>query len=155
MEAHRDYPTISIDQMQADKVASNLINEPQKYDVILTANSHGEIISDLAATLSGSLTIAPSYELDPTKVNPGIFEPIHGSFMQYAGKGIANPIGVLWAAAEMIKWLGDERAAEFLMNCVENVTQWGCRGRDIGGQSGTAEIANSILVEIDRMSSAS
>jgi isocitrate/isopropylmalate dehydrogenase len=112
---------------------------------------HADILTDLAAALSGSIGIAPSSNLDPTRQNPSMFEPIHGSAPDIAGKGIANPVGAFWSAAEMVRWLGEEQAADGLMEAVENVTERGIRTRDLGGSEGTDGVTDAVCREIEAL----
>src|SRR5690349_24384058 len=95
-------------------------------DTTLTCGQqHADILSDLAAALAGSIGIAPTSNLDPSRENPSMFEPIHGSAFDITGKGVANPVATFWTAAEMLAWLGEEDASNTLMECVENVTASG------------------------------
>lgn len=118
----------------------------------LETTVHGDIISDLAAALAGSIGIAPSSNLDPTRSCPSMFEPIHGSAPDIAGKGIANPIGALWSAAEMVGWLGkgdlDAVVAKF-MAAIENTTvDRKTRTTDIDGSATTQEVTDAVCRQI-------
>lgn len=137
--------------MLVDAMTVRMVLQPQSLDTIVATNLHADILSDLAAALSGSIGIAPSSNLDPTKQNPSMFEPIHGSAPDIAGKQIANPIGAIWSAAEMVKWLGDESSAELMMRSVENVTEWGVRTRDLGGTASTSDVTRAVCREIERL----
>ena len=150
MEIKREYPDVETDTILVDSMTARMISEPHAFDTIVATNLHADILSDLAAALSGSLGMAPSSNLDPTRQNPSMFEPIHGSAPDIAGKGIANPVGALWSAAEMVKWLGEVEAGEFLLSCVENVTQWGMRTRDLGGQHSCMEVTNAVVQDLER-----
>jgi isocitrate/isopropylmalate dehydrogenase len=152
MEIKREYPEIETDTILVDSMTARMISEPHAFDTIVATNLHADILSDLAAALSGSLGMAPSSNLDPTRQNPSMFEPIHGSAPDIAGKGIANPIGALWSAAEMVKWLGEVEAGEFLLSCVENITQWGVRTRDLGGNNSCMDVTNAVVQELERLS---
>lgn len=110
-EITKEYPDVETDKMLVDAMTVRMVLQPQSLDTIVATNLHADILSDLAAALSGSIGIAPSSNLDPTRENPSMFEPIHGSAPDIAGKGIANPIGAFWSAAEMVRWLGFEEAA--------------------------------------------
>ena len=115
---------------------------------------HADILSDLAAALAGSIGIAPSSNLDPTRENPSMFEPIHGSAPDIAGKGVANPIGAFWSAAEMVKWVGAGRldgAGDALMTAIEKVTGAGIKTRDLGGQNGTSEVTDAVCEELEKV----
>ena len=115
---------------------------------------HADILSDLAAALAGSIGIAPSSNLDPTRKNPSMFEPIHGSAPDIAGKGIANPIGAFWSAAEMVRWLGAgklDETADKLMLAIENVTGAGVKTKDLGGESNTEEVTEAVCRELEKV----
>jgi isocitrate/isopropylmalate dehydrogenase len=148
----KDYPDVTTERILVDAMVAKMVTHPESFDTIVATNLHADIISDLAAALSGSLGLAPSSNLDPTRQNPSMFEPIHGSAPDIAGKGIANPVGALWSAAEMVAWLGEKDAADYLMQAVETVLQWGYRTRDLGGVSGSADVTNAVVQELERMS---
>ena len=115
---------------------------------------HADILSDLAAALAGSIGIAPSSNIDPSRQYPSMFEPIHGSAPDIAGKGIANPIGAFWSAAEMVRWVGAgklDAQADVLMKAIENVTGSGVKTKDLGGDKGTEEVTQAVLDEIERL----
>lgn len=111
---------------------------------------HADILSDLAAALAGSIGIAPTSNLDPTRQNPSMFEPIHGSAFDITGKGVANPVATFWTAAEMLTWLGQEEAAKQLMECVENVCEAGIVTKDLGGNAKTKDVTEAVCFEIRR-----
>jgi isocitrate/isopropylmalate dehydrogenase len=115
---------------------------------------HADILSDLAAALAGSIGIAPSSNLNPSREYPSMFEPIHGSAPDIAGKGIANPVGAFWSAAEMVRWVGAgklDSQADTLMQAIENVTDSGVKTKDLGGDKGTEEVTKAVLEEIERL----
>lgn len=140
-----------LDKMLVDAMTVRMVLHPKSLDTIVATNLHADILSDLAAALSGSIGIAPSSNLDPTRKFPSMFEPIHGSAPDIAGKGIANPVGAFWSAAEMVRWLGQEEGADVLMKAMENVTREGCKTRDLGGESGTREVTERVCAEIERL----
>ena len=111
-------------------------------------SQHADILSDLAAALAGSIGIAPTSNLDPTRENPSMFEPIHGSAFDITGMGIANPVATFWTASEMLEWLGEKHAAETLLICVENVCEKGISTRDLGGSATTKEVTAAVIEEI-------
>ena len=116
---------------------------------------HADILSDLAAALAGSIGIAPSSNLDPTREYPSMFEPIHGSAPDIAGQGIANPIGAFWSAAEMVRWLGKgelDKTADQLMDAIETVSgDKKTRTRDMGGSAGTQEVTDAVCREVEKI----
>ena len=105
----------------------------------------------LAAALADSIGIAPTINLDPTRENPSIVEPIHGSVSEIVGKGVANPIGAIRTAAEMLRWLGEEDAADALTESVENVIEKGCRIADLGGNAKTEDVTSEMCRDIERL----
>lgn len=128
--------------------------DPSPADICLST-VHADILSDLAAALAGSIGIAPSSNLDPTREYPSMFEPIHGSAPDIAGQGIANPVGAFWSAAEMVRWLGkgdlDSTADEF-MQAIENVTgNPDTRTKDMGGKASTVEVTDAVCREIEKI----
>ncbi|KAF2108818.1 tartrate dehydrogenase/decarboxylase [Lophiotrema nucula] len=147
----KEYPDIEIDKMLVDAMTVRMVYNPKSLDTIVATNLHADILSDLAAALSGSIGIAPSSNLDPTRKNPSMFEPIHGSAPDIAGKGIANPVGAFWSAAEMVRWLGQEKAADGLMKAIENVTAAGVKTRDLGGDKNTVEVTLAVCAEIEKL----
>jgi isocitrate/isopropylmalate dehydrogenase len=127
-----------------DKVAL----KPESIDTIVATNLHADIFSDLAAAVSGSIGIAPSSNLDPSRENPSIFESIHCSAPDIAGQVIADPIGAFWSAAEMVRWLGEVELADGFMTCIEGVTGRGVSTKDLGGNCGTKEVTDAVCEEI-------
>ncbi|KAH2179854.1 hypothetical protein KXW37_004920 [Aspergillus fumigatus] len=123
---------------------------PRKLLTVVTKN----ILSDLAAALAGSIGIAPTSNLDPTRENPSMFEPIHGSAFDITGKGIANPVATFWTAAEMLAWLGEEDAAKKLLNCVEDVCEMGILTPDLGGNATTREVTEAVVGQIRKLAAA-
>ncbi|CAD0084577.1 unnamed protein product [Aureobasidium vineae] len=142
-EVAKDFPDVKVDKMLVDAMTCRMVLQPQSLDTI-----HADILSDLAAALAGSIGIAPTSNLDPTRQNPSMFEPIHGSAFDITGKGIANPVGTFWTAAEMLRWLGEEAAADKLLDCVENVCGNGILTRDLGGKATTKEVTDAVCEEI-------
>ena len=122
-----------------------MVNDPRSLDTIVGTNLHMDILSDLAAALAGSIGIAPSSNLDPTRKAPSLFEPVHGSAFDIAGKGVANPIGAIWSASEMLKWIGESEAGERLIEAVEKVCYQGLKTRDLGGQLDTAGFVKAVI----------
>ncbi|KAL2433662.1 putative tartrate dehydrogenase/decarboxylase TtuC [Exophiala dermatitidis] len=146
-----DYPDVESDKMLVDAMTCRMTLQPESIDTVVATNLHADILSDLAAALAGSIGIAPTSNLDPTRQRPSMFEPIHGSAWDIAGKGVANPVGTFWTAAEMVKWLGRDDAADLLMTAVENVLQQGVKTRDLGGKAGTKEVTDNVCAEIRRL----
>ncbi|KAF2456277.1 hypothetical protein BDY21DRAFT_394855 [Lineolata rhizophorae] len=153
-EVRAEYPDVAADRMLVDAMTCRMVLRPRSLDTIVATNLHADILSDLAAALAGSIGIAPSSNLDPTRENPSMFEPIHGSAPDIAGKGVANPVGAFWSAAEMVRWLGQGEAADRLMEAVENAAAKGARTKDLGGQSGTKEVTDAVCKELEGMTEA-
>lgn len=143
-----EYPEVSCDRILVDAMTVRMVQKPTLLDTIVATNLHGDILSDLAAALAGSIGIAPSSNLDPTRQNPSMFEPIHGSAPDIAGKGVANPLGMIWSAAEMLSWLGEDEAAGMVSRAIERVSASGCMTRDLGGYADTRQVVEAILEEL-------
>lgn len=149
-EVAKDFPDVTMDKMLVDAMTCRMVLQPESLDTIVATNLHADILSDLAAALAGSIGIAPTSNLDPTRKNPSMFEPIHGSAFDITGKGVANPVGTFWTAAEMIRWLGEEEAADRLMECIETVCGQGVVTRDLGGKATTKEVTEAVCKEIEK-----
>ncbi|KAI9741470.1 MAG: hypothetical protein M1818_004276 [Claussenomyces sp. TS43310] len=154
-EVAAEYPDVTVDKMLVDAMTTRMVLQPSKIDTVVATNLHADILSDLAAALAGSIGIAPTSNLDPTRKNPSMFEPIHGSAFDITGKGVANPVATFWTASEMLRWLGQEEAADILMECVENITERGTRTADLGGSSNTIEVTEAVCQEIAKFFSTS
>lgn len=129
-----------------------MVNSPKSLDTIVGTNLHMDILSDLAAALAGSIGVAPSSNLDPTRKNPSLFEPVHGSAFDITGKGVANPVATFWSAAEMLEWVGEEEASKQLMACVEKVCEAGILTADLQGTANTQEVVKAVCDEIIKLS---
>ncbi|KAL8964103.1 MAG: hypothetical protein Q9183_004702, partial [Haloplaca sp. 2 TL-2023] len=148
-EVAKDFPNVEMDKMLVDAMTVRMTLHPETLDTVVATNLHADVLSDLAAALAGSIGIAPTSNLDPTRKGPSMFEPIHGSAWDIAGKGIANPVATFWTAAEMVRWLGYGDAADELMQSVENVCEKGITTRDLGGSASTREVTDAVCREID------
>jgi len=143
-EVAKDYPRVKTQRILVDAVTTVMTLKPQALDVIVATNLHADILSDLAAALSGSLGIAPTANLNPERKFPSMFEPIHGSAFDIAGKGIANPIATFWTAAMMLEHLGEARSAARLMQAIEAVTAKRIFTPDLGGDANTADVTRAV-----------
>ncbi|KAE8374040.1 fungal-specific transcription factor [Aspergillus bertholletiae] len=148
-EVAKDFPDVTWDKMLVDAMTVRMVGKPQSIDTIVGTNLHMDILSDLAAALAGSIGVAPSSNLDPTRKNPSIFEPVHGSAFDITGKGVANPVATFWSAAEMLSWLGEKEASKKLMECVETVCAAGILTPDLGGKSNTQGVVDAVKKEIE------
>lgn len=147
----KEFPDVTWDKMLVDAMTVRMVTKPQSVDTIVGTNLHMDILSDLAAALAGSIGVAPSSNLDPTRKNPSLFEPVHGSAFDITGKGVANPVATFWSAAEMLSWLGEKEAADTLMRCVERVCAAGVLTPDLGGTSSTQGVVDAVCAEIEKL----
>jgi tartrate dehydrogenase/decarboxylase / D-malate dehydrogenase len=147
-EVAADYPDVKTDRELVDAVTTRMVLKPRTLDTIVATNLHADILSDLAAALSGSLGIGPTANLNPERTFPSMFEPIHGSAFDIAGKGIANPIATFWTAAMMLEHLGEFGAARQLMEAIESVTASGVHTPDLGGTATTADVTRAVCAYI-------
>ncbi|PYH36600.1 transcription factor [Aspergillus neoniger CBS 115656] len=146
----KDFPDVTWDKMLVDAMTLRMISKPDSLDTIVGTNLHMDILSDLAAGLAGSIGVAPSSNLDPTRKNPSLFEPVHGSAFDIMGKGVANPVATFWSAAEMLAWLGEKDASKKLMDCVEKVCAAGVLTPDLGGSANTQGVVDAVCKEIEQ-----
>ncbi|MFD1316386.1 isocitrate/isopropylmalate dehydrogenase family protein [Namhaeicola litoreus] len=144
-EVSLHYPDVTHDQMYIDNCTANFVLRPEVFDVVLTTNLFGDILSDLGGAIMGSLGLGGSGNINPEKDFPSMFEPIHGSAPDIAGKNIANPYGQIWSAALMLEHLGETVAAEKIMTAIDKSTQQGVLTRDLGGNAGTLEVAAAVI----------
>ncbi|MCU1569942.1 MAG: tartrate dehydrogenase [Naasia sp.] len=147
-ETLADYPEIQLESILIDALAAKLILRPAAFDVIVASNLFGDILSDLAGAIAGSIGVAPSANLNPSREFPSLFEPVHGSAPDIAGRGLANPIGQVWTGAMMLEHLGYAAASADLTAAFEKVTASGVRTRDIGGSASTTEVGAAIVAEL-------
>ncbi|WP_138417022.1 tartrate dehydrogenase [Sinomonas gamaensis] len=148
-ETVRDHPEVALTSELVDALAAHLVLRPWSYDVIVASNLLGDILSDLASAVTGSIGLAPSANLNPERKHPSLFEPVHGSAPDIAGKGIANPVGQIWSGAMMLEHLGHKEAARHLQSAFESVLRSGGGTRDVGGTSSTAQFTSAVLSSID------
>jgi tartrate dehydrogenase/decarboxylase/D-malate dehydrogenase len=144
-EVAKDFPDVAWDKMLVDAMTMRMTLRPQTLDTIVATNLHADILSDLAAALAGSLGIAPTSNLNPERAFPSMFEPIHGSAFDIAGKGIANPIGTFWSGTLMLEHLGEADAARRLMRAIERVTaDKRLHTPDLGGTATTVQVTAAV-----------
>jgi tartrate dehydrogenase/decarboxylase/D-malate dehydrogenase len=152
-EVAKEHPEVETDKMLVDAATTRMVLKPETLDVLVASNLHADILSDLAAALSGSLGIGPTANINPERTYPSMFEPIHGSAFDIMGKGIANPLGTFWTAVLMMEHLGEEAAAANLMKAIENVTAAGnVLPRDLGGNASTEQVTEAVLREVRSLS---
>jgi len=144
-EVAAQYPDVEYRKMYVDNAAASFVMRPEIFDVVLTTNMIGDILSDLGGAIMGSLGLGPSGNINPEGDFPSMFEPIHGSAPDIAGKGIANPIGSIWSGAIMLETLGENEGGTTIINAIEKTLESGIKTMDLGGSATTAEITESIM----------
>jgi tartrate dehydrogenase/decarboxylase/D-malate dehydrogenase len=143
------YPTVKFQKYYVDAIAARMVTHPQTLDVIVASNLFGDILTDIGAAVSGSLGVAPGANINPEREYPSMFEPIHGSAPDIAGKGIANPIGAIWAGALMLQHFGHQELHDKIVSGIERVVSGGkVRTPDLGGTAKTAEVMKAVAAEI-------
>jgi len=144
-----EYPDIRTDQYHIDILTAHFVRHPDWFDVVVGSNLFGDILSDLGPAVVGSIGIAPSANLNPEKEFPSMFEPVHGSAPDIAGKGIANPIGQIWSGAMMLRHLGVEEAADAVEAAISAIlAKAKVRTPDIGGKSSTTDLGEAIAAQV-------
>lgn len=139
------HPQLEAEQVLIDALAAALVLDPGRFDVIVASNLFGDILSDLAAAVAGSIGIAPSGNLNPEREYPSMFEPVHGSAPDIAGRGVANPVGAIWSAAMMLEHLGEAAAAASILDAIGAVLAGdGPRTPDLGGTATTADVTAGV-----------
>jgi tartrate dehydrogenase/decarboxylase / D-malate dehydrogenase len=142
----KQYPDIHVDQYHIDILAANFVLHPDWFDVVVGSNLFGDILSDLGPAIAGTIGIAPSANINPEGDYPSMFEPVHGSAPDIAGKGIANPIGQIWSGAMMLEHLGEQEAADRIVKAIEQVLQSkDSLTPDMGGNATTKSLAAAIV----------
>ena len=139
------YPDVEMTKYHVDALAGLLVLDPSRFDVILGSNLFGDILSDLTAALVGGIGVAPCGNIDPTRTHPSMFEPIHGSAPDIAGRGTANPLGQLWASVLMLEHLGETTAARRLLEALERVMAAGIHTPDLGGRHRTQDVVDAVV----------
>ncbi len=144
-----EYPEVRTDQYHVDILTANFVLHPDWFDVVVGSNLFGDILSDLGPAVAGTIGIAPSANINPERTHPSMFEPVHGSAPDIAGKGIANPVGQIWSGALMLAHLGEAEAARVVEEAIEAVlADGGCLTRDMGGKASTRELGEAIAAVV-------
>lgn len=138
------YPNIRVDQYHIDILSARFVLSPERFDVVVASNLFGDILSDLGPACTGTIAIAPSANINPEKIHPSMFEPVHGSAPDIYGQNIANPIGQIWSGAMMLEHLGQSKAAAGVVQAIETVLRNGPRTPDLGGQESTTAVGKAI-----------
>ena len=148
----REYPEVTVDQYHIDILTAHFVLHPDRFDVVVASNLFGDILSDLGPACTGTIGIAPSANLDPTRRHPSLFEPVHGSAPDIAGRGIANPIGQIWSAALMLDFLGHRAAHDDILGAIRTVLGAGPTRApltpDFGGTGTTRALGEAIVAAL-------
>jgi tartrate dehydrogenase/decarboxylase/D-malate dehydrogenase len=147
-EVAREYPDIQTESLLVDAAAMNFVRRPESFDVVVGSNLFADILSDLGAIITGSMGLAPSNNLNPSKEFPSMFEPVHGSAPDIAGKGIVNPIAMILSAAMMVDFLGQQEAAREVEQAVAKVLADRTLPADLGGTASTSTVGDAILAKL-------
>jgi len=144
------YPDVSVDRYHIDILTAFFVQRPQQFDVVVASNLFGDILSDLGPACTGTIGIAPSANMNPTRQWPSLFEPVHGSAPDIAGKGIANPIGQVWSAAMMLDFLGHRDAHDAVLAAIEKLLGDPAAPRtpDLGGRAGTRDLGSALAQQV-------
>jgi tartrate dehydrogenase/decarboxylase/D-malate dehydrogenase len=145
-----NYPRVRSDWYHIDILTAHFVAHPDRFDVVVGSNLFGDILSDLGPAVCGTIGIAPSANINPERAYPSLFEPVHGSAPDIAGKGVANPIGQIWSGAMMLEHLGEPEAARAIVRAIEAVLGEPAAPRtaDIGGRAKTNELGKAIAEAI-------
>ncbi|AVI66733.1 tartrate dehydrogenase [Shewanella sp. WE21] len=151
VEMAKQYPNVKVDQYHIDILTANFVLKPEHFDVVVGSNLFGDILSDLGPACTGTIAIAPSANINPSKEFPSMFEPVHGSAPDIAGQGIANPLGTIWAGAIMMQHLGYSAMHDLILSAIENVLKdKQSLTRDMGGTANTRELTDAVIAAISR-----
>ena len=143
------HPDVATEQLLIDALAAMVVLKPGRFDVIVASNLFGDILSDLAAAVAGSIGVAPSANLNPEREFPSMFEPVHGSAPDIAGQGVANPIGAIWSGAQMLEHLGEHDAASAVLDALEQMLAGdGPRTPDLGGTATTQDVSRALVTTL-------
>jgi tartrate dehydrogenase/decarboxylase/D-malate dehydrogenase len=149
----KEFPEIELRKYHVDALCARMVTHPQTLDVIVASNLFGDILTDIGSAISGSLGVGPGGNINPERTTPSMFEPIHGSAPDIAGKGIANPIAAIWAGAMMLDHLGERGAHDRILQAIERVLADGrVKTPDLGGTATTAEMTNAVTAALTQAS---
>ena len=152
VEMARSYPDLKVDKFHIDILCAHFVRHPDWFDVVVASNLFGDILSDLGPACTGTIAIAPSANINPEGLYPSLFEPVHGSAPDIAGKGVANPIGQIWSGAMMLEHFGHAEAAATIVAAIEKVLSAGPKDApltpDMGGKGGTVELGKAISASL-------
>ena len=149
-EMAKRYPDVQVDKYHIDILTAHFVLRPDMFDVVVGSNLFGDILSDLGPACTGTIGIAPSGNINPEGTHPSLFEPVHGSAPDIAGKGIANPIGQIWAGAMMLEHLGHKDAADDIVRAIsDTLPEPALRTRDLGGTANTKACGKAIAERLE------
>jgi len=145
-EVSKDYPDVTFQKYYVDALAARMVTHPHTVDTILASNLFGDILTDIGSAISGSLGVGPGANINPDRTQPSMFEPIHGSAPDIAGRGLANPIATIWAGAMMLDHLGERAAHDAILGAIEQVIgSETVRTKDLGGTATTAQMTAAVV----------
>jgi tartrate dehydrogenase/decarboxylase/D-malate dehydrogenase len=146
---HKEFPDVDVNIVHIDALSAFFVTKPDTFDVVVASNLFGDILTDLGAAIIGGLGIAPSGNINPEKEFPSMFEPVHGSAPDIAGKGIANPVAAIWCASMMMDHLGEAEAASAILEAVQDVLEEGkIVTPDLGGKATTEEVGDAVVQKL-------
>ena len=145
---HAHYPQVAVDKQHIDILSARFVLQPDRFDVVVASNLFGDILSDLGPACTGTIGIAPSANLNPERSFPSLFEPVHGSAPDIFGRGIANPVAMIWSAAMMLDFLGHRDAHDAIVRAIEQVLAAGPHTPDLGGTASTVDVGEAIAARI-------
>jgi tartrate dehydrogenase/decarboxylase / D-malate dehydrogenase len=151
-EVAASFPGVRYERVLVDALAARMVRDPASLDVVVASNLFGDILTDLAAAIHGGMGMAASANVAPGSDAPGLFEPVHGSAPDLAGRGIANPAGAIWSASLMLEHLGEPEAAAALLRALEDVCRDAPRTRDVGGEATTREVGEAVTARVAALS---
>jgi tartrate dehydrogenase/decarboxylase/D-malate dehydrogenase len=147
-EVSAEHPGVRVERVLVDALAARMVRDPGSLDVVVASNLFADILTDLAAAIQGGMGMAASANVAPGTDVPGLFEPVHGSAPDIAGRGIANPAGAIWSASLMLDYLGERDASAAVLRALEDVCRDGPRTRDVGGTATTLEVGAAVVAEL-------
>jgi tartrate dehydrogenase/decarboxylase / D-malate dehydrogenase len=142
------YPDVTVDKQHIDILTARFVLQPQRFDVVVASNLFGDILSDLGPACTGTIGLAPSANLNPERDFPSLFEPVHGSAPDIYGKGVANPVAMIWSAALMLQFLGCQPAHDAILAALEGVLARGPLTPDLGGTATTRELGEAVALAV-------
>ena len=145
-EVGKEYPDVETSSLLVDAASMFMVRKPQRFEIVVTSNLFGDILTDLGAAISGGLGLAAGANLNPERKYPSMFEPIHGSAPRMAGKGVANPMAAIWSAAQMLEFFGYKEWSEKIVNAIETLlVQGAVLTPDVGGNASTSDVGDAIV----------